>query len=304
MKEVIIAGGTGLIGERLTQILLSMGYRVNILTRNPIISNIIDLQYYKWDILQNDIPINLIQKADFIINLSGENVGKRRWNNSFKKEILESRVKSTRLIVETLNKNPNSVKAFLNASAIGYYGLDRISPAIESDKPGNDFMAQVCIDWEAEANKLNPNIRLVISRTGIVFSSLGGALDAMAKPINSFLGAPLGLGKQIVSWIHIDDLCRSMIFALENEHVVGAFNAVSPNPATNTHITKVLAKQLKKPLFLPPVPGFVLKAILGEIADSVLASLPVKPNKLEQSGFEFNHPHLTEAIQDLYRNNK
>jgi uncharacterized protein (TIGR01777 family) len=303
MKEVVIAGGTGLIGDKITAMLLDKGYKVNILSRSVRKSNTTDLQYYKWDISQNKIPSEVLKRATYIINLSGANVGGKRWNTSYKKTIIDSRVNSTRMLVNFLNNNENQVQAFLNASAVGYYGMHHAGLAKEQDGPGLDFMARVCVAWEAEANKLDQTkTRLVIPRTGIVLSAAGGALQAMANPVKLFAGAALGNGKQIVSWIHVEDICRAMLFALENENMSGPFNAVAPNPATNIEITRQLAKEFKKPLILPPVPGIFLNILLGEFAGSVLGSLAVSAEKLEKSGFVFMHPSLEETIKDLYKN--
>jgi uncharacterized protein len=302
MKEVIIAGGTGLIGTGLTRLLLSKGYRVNILSRSARKSDITGLQYFKWDIPDQELPLDIFGSADYVINLSGASVGEKRWNAAYKKEILESRVNSTRLLVETINTHPNHINALLNGSAIGYYGMNLDHPAGENDPPGDDFMAEVCVAWENEAQKLDQTkTRLLISRTGIVFSAREGALHSMAKPVKYFVGAPLGTGTQVVSWIHVDDLCRGILFALENQSFNGVFNAVAPNPSTNKEITNILAEVLNKPLFLPPVPGFILKMILGEFAESVLGSAPVSCKKILDAGFEFRHPDLMGAIADLYR---
>jgi uncharacterized protein len=305
MKEIIIAGGTGLIGTVLCRMLLSSGYRVNVLSRHTRTSNIPELQYYKWDIAKKEIPVDLFYQSDTIINLSGANVGERRWNEIYKNEIMESRVKSTRLIVDILRNTDHKIKTFLNGSAIGYYGINFSRPAEEDDQAGDDFMAKVCVAWESEARKLDSEkVRLVIARTGIVFSSIEGAMHQMMTPIKLFAGAALGSGNQMVSWIHIDDVCRALIFAMENTNVIGPINLVAPHPATNLAITRALAKVLRRPILLPGIPEFILKLILGEFATSVTGSQIVSARKLLNAGFEFNHPQLEEAIQDLISNNK
>jgi len=243
------------------------------------------------------------QNIDTIIHLAGANVGDKRWSAGWKKEILDSRVKSTRLLCDTVSKGGHTVKTVVSASAIGYYGFtDGEETITESHPPGNDFLSTVVEQWEKEANALQSlGVRVVKIRVGIVLSDRGGALQEMARPIKFFVGSPLGSGDQYVSWIHIDDVCRMFIFACENSNLSGPYNAVASEPVTNRMLTKRIASVLKKPLILPPVPGFVLKLVLGEMADVVIHGSKVSPDKIMKAGFQFTHDDLDLTLHNLLK---
>jgi uncharacterized protein (TIGR01777 family) len=301
MKEVVIAGGTGFIGSHLTKLFLENGYAVNILSRHEQESNTPNLKYYGWQpgkFVQQDI----IDKATYVLNLAGANVGSKRWTTAYKKEILDSRVESTRTLVEAINRSNGRVEAFFCANAIGYYGPDKDKLLTETDPPGSDFMARVCVDWQNAAKLPDQSkTRLLIYRFGIILSPEEGAMKQMMLPIKFFAGAPLGSGRQIVPWIHIDDLCQMIIWGLENNKS-RIYNATAPRPVTNKELTQLLAKELHKPLILPPVPGFMLKLILGEFAESVLASFPVSSQKAIRDGYQFQTAVADKAIADLISN--
>lgn len=301
MNKILIAGGTGFIGSGLSEMWLEKGYTVNILTRSARKSKQPGVEYYTWNPDHGELPQEALAGVKYIINLAGENISGKRWNKAVKERLISSRLNSTRTLVQALKRDKAEVQAMLSASAIGYYGANRPeAPLTEDMDPGSDFLAQLCIDWEAEAHKIPQDIRLLVFRVGIVFSSREGALQAMARPVKLMVGAPLGSGKQLVPWIHADDLCRMMIWALESPELRGTFNACGPNPASNKEITRTIARELHRPLILPPVPGFVMRILLGEMSDSVLASYPVSSRKIQQAGFVFEHPDLDEAIHDLY----
>jgi uncharacterized protein (TIGR01777 family) len=205
------------------------------------------------------------------------------------------------LLYEGLQRVPNRVKTFLSASAIGIYGADRGEELLtETSSPGNDFLAEVTKAWEGAVQPVaGLGIRTVLLRIGIVLSGKGGALVKMAQPVRLGAGSPLGSGKQWVSWIHVDDLCRLFVYALENPDVRGPYNAVAPAPATNETLTKQIAEVLGKPLFLPNVPAFALKLAVGEMAAAVLGSAKVSGQKVAQTGFTYQFPTLTPALRDL-----
>jgi len=231
-----------------------------------------------------------------VINLAGANISGHRWTKAYKKELATSRIGSTNLIVNFLNNEPNTVTSFLSGSAVGYYGMENTSHwFVETDPPGADFLAQLVVDWEKAAMQVKSSVNLTRIRTGIVFSDRGGALEEMSKPIKLFVGSPLGSGKQITDWIHIDDHCRIVIHILEN-NLAGVFNAVAPEPATNEEITKALAKKLHRPLLIPNVPAFALKIILGEMSNAVLNGALVSSKKIESTGFKFEYPTLAKAL--------
>jgi uncharacterized protein (TIGR01777 family) len=298
-QKVLITGGTGLIGSRLTELLLEKGYEVAYLSRRK--SEGTRVKAYLWDLDKGYVAEEAIREADCIIHLAGAGVADERWTSSRKKEILESRTRSSRLLYEGLQRTPNKVKTLLSASAIGIYGADRGEELLtETSSPGNDFLAEVTKAWEGAVQPVaGLGIRTVLLRIGIVLSDKGGALAKMAQPVRLGAGSPLGSGKQWVSWIHVDDLCRLFFYCLENPEVHGPYNAVAPEPATNEVLTKQIAEVLDKPLFMPNVPAFALKLAVGEMAATVLGSARVSSQKITQAGFTYQFPGLTPALRDL-----
>lgn len=298
MENVVISGGTGLVGKRLTEMLLDEGYQVTILSRSKT-GKEGQITYASWDPGKGEIDPEVIKNADHIINLAGANVGEKRWTESYKKVIYDSRINSTTLLVKTVNETTNPVKTFINASASGYYGSQE-GRLKEDAAPGQDFLAKVCIDWENEVHQLKaPNLRKVILRMGIVLRKEGGALQQLVMPIKYGIGAPLGNGEQMMPWIHIEDLCRMYLFALQETNVSGPVNAAAPNPVSNKAMTKAIAKRLKRPMFMPKVPGFALKIMVGEFADSLLANQNLAADKIRDKGFDFHYPDIDHALADL-----
>jgi uncharacterized protein (TIGR01777 family) len=294
MLKILITGASGLIGNRLTDMLLQAGHQVVHLGRSKKNGRV---PSFVWDVDGSTIEEGAFNDVDTVIHLAGAGVADRRWSAAWKKEILESRIKSTALLVQYLEKNPQ-VKTVVSASAIGYYGVESNHELIETDKPGTDFLANVVEQWEAAVDNIT-NKRVVKLRVGIVLSDKGGALKQMAAPIRLGVGAPLGSGKQAISWIHLDDLCSMFVYAVENENLSGAYNATGPYAVTNQELTKAIAHQLQKPLWLPPVPGFVLKIMIGEMADMVVKGSVVSSRKIQQTGFKFQYPDLETALRNL-----
>ena len=284
----MIGGGSGLIGTRLTEILLQRGHEVRHLGRTARDGQV---KTFAWDIHKQTVDQKAFDGVDVVINLAGANINGHRWTKSYKEELLVSRTGSSQLIVNCL-KERSDVR-FIAGSAIGYYGFgdDRHSFK-ETDPPGNDFMAQLTVQWEKVADQLKNATHI---RTGIVMSSHGGAYEEMAKPINFYVGSPLGSGTQIVSWIHIEDECGIFMHVLEN-NLPGTFNAVAPVPATNEEITKEIAKKLHKPLWAPNIPAFVLEIVLGDMSESVLNGSNVSSEKIESAGYRFKYRTIHEAI--------
>ena len=297
-KSILITGASGLIGARLTTMLLQKGHQVFQLGRTERMGSV---KTFRWDIDKGLLDDGTLKSVDTIINLAGAGIADKRWTKNRKQEVLKSRTDSVKLLATKLNTIENNVTTFLAASAIGYYGADEPDRVFkESDPPGNDFLADVTRQWEAEADKISSSrVRVVKVRIGIVLSEEGGALKEMAKPVKWFVGASLGTGTQPVSWIHIDDLCRIFIRAVEDNQMKGTFNAVAPSPTTNSELTKLIAKLLKKPLILPAVPAFALKLMLGEMAEMVLKGNKVSSEKIQSTGFEFKFPTLESALEDL-----
>lgn len=301
MTKILITGGSGLVGTALTEQLISKGYEVVHLGRqqdtNPGITK------YTWSPMKGEIDESAFDGVDYIVNLAGANLSEKRWTRERKNEIKKSRTKSTELIFDRLQQRNEKPKALVSASAIGYYGYDSGSiEKKEGSRFGDDFLATVVKEWEAEVDKFTDlNIRTVKLRMGLVLSKKGGALEKIAKPVKLGFGAALGRGDQYISWIHIEDLCGIIIKALEDQTLNGVYNAVSPNPVTNKEFTRQLALILKRPFFLPNVPGFLLKIMLGEMASLVLGGNKVSSEKIENSGFKFQYPDLTVALIDLIR---
>jgi uncharacterized protein (TIGR01777 family) len=253
---------------------------------------------FEWDIHKRTIDERAFEGVNVVINLAGANVNGHRWTESYKNEMRVSRVDSTKLIVDFLNSKPHEVKQFISGSAIGYYGFGSDSQWFrETDPPGNDFMAQLTVEWEKVAEHSKVNVAHL--RTGIIISDHDGAIEEMARPIRMYVGAPLGSGKQIVSWIHLDDHCDIVVHIIEN-NLSGAFNLTAPQPASNEEMTKLLAKQLHKPLWLPNIPAFVLKIVLGEMVDVVVNGSKVSCEKIQSTGYKFQYPTLEAALSTVY----
>lgn len=296
-KRILITGASGLIGKTLTQALLGKGYDVRHLSRNKKNEGI---PTYIWDVQSGMIDQEALKGSDVIIHLAGENVASQRWTAQRKKEILESRTRSTRLLFNALKSTNHAVSTFVSASAVGYYGFQGDHVFFESHPPGNDFLAKVVKAWEDEAVHIESlGVRTVRLRIGVVLSNKGGALVPIVKSVKAMVGAPLGTGSQWMSWIHIDDLCEMFIKAIEDPNMAGAYNAVAPNPVTNRTLTQAVGEVLGKPLLLPNVPAFVLKAMFGEMSEIVLNGSRVSSAKVEQAGFTFKFPDIHEALRDL-----
>jgi uncharacterized protein len=306
MATVLITGGTGLIGKTLGHALLEKGYSVIVLTRNPDrqIATFPGLSNAKWDIVNKTIDQDAIAKADHIIHLAGAGVADKRWTKKRKQEIVSSRVESCKLIVDSLKTIPNKVKTVISSSAIGWYGPDSgISdpdPFTENNPADDSFLGNTCKKWE---ESIDPVIqlgkRLVKLRTGIVLSKEGGALKEFIKPLKFGIAAILGNGKQIISWIHINDLVSMFIAAIENENMNGVYNAVAPNPVSNKELTLQLVKSRNK-FFIPVhVPSFILKIVLGEMSIEVLKSATVSCEKIQGTGFNFDFPDIHTALENM-----
>lgn len=298
--KVLITGATGLIGKAITKLCLNQNNEVHYLTTS--MSKIENQPHYKgfyWNPIEGDIDINCLLNVDTIIHLAGATIAKR-WTKSYKTEILESRVLSGNLLFNTLQKNENNVKHFISASGINIYPSDFHKLYDENHiQTDNSFLSNVVLRWEEVADKFSMlNIKVSKIRTGMVLDESDGALPKIIQPIKMGVGAPLGNGTQWQSWIHIDDIAALYFYVMQNQ-LEGTFNAVSPNPVTNIEMTQIIARQLNKPLWLPKVPGFILKILLGEMATLLLSSQMVSSKKIENRGFKFSYPNLQTAISEL-----
>ncbi|GAB3575843.1 TIGR01777 family oxidoreductase [Spirosoma luteolum] len=299
-KTVLLTGGTGTIGHRLTEILHQQGFQVALLSRSA--EPVPNVRVFQWDIKKGHIDPRAIQSADYIIHLAGAGIADERWTDARKDEILNSRTESTKLLAKALASTTHTVKAFIGASAIGYYGGDTADrPLTETATGGTDFLAQVTRAWErAEDEVAALGIRTVKLRTGVVLTMAGGALPKIAQPIRLGAGAPLGSGQQYISWIHLDDLCRMYCQALTDESWSGVYNAVAPMPVTNEGLTKAIAAVLHRPLILPNIPSFALKLMFGELAITVLGGNYVLNKRIaDETDFQYQFGDLPRALDNL-----
>ena len=304
MQTVLITGGTGMVGTSLTQLLLSRGYQVIVLTRRPQVSALPNLTYAVWDIAKGTIDPLAIGKADTIVHLAGAGVADKRWSKKRKQEIVDSRVRSGALLVKYLTENTHQVKTVVTASAIGWYGPDTAESLtngfVETDHPDGAFLGATCKSWEESVKPIETlGIRLVTLRIGIVLNKKGGALAEFIKPAQLGMATIFGNGWQMVSWIHHFDLCKMIVYGIETAALKGIFNAVSPEPTSNKDLIIAITKKLRG-FYLPiPVPAFVLKIMLGEMSIEILKSAKVASKKIQENGFKFEYPTLQSALNDL-----
>ncbi|MFN6944178.1 MAG: TIGR01777 family oxidoreductase [Cytophagaceae bacterium] len=302
-NRILIAGGAGLIGSRLTKHLQNRGYTVFWLSRNPDKPTMV--KTFFWDPEKNLIDDEAILQADYIINLAGTNVFGKKWTGDYKKSIVESRIRSANVLLGKTKILEQPVKAYISASGVGYYGLNTGEKLVdENTQGGTDFLADVVKQWEKAADQFEKiKIRTVKIRTSIALSEEGGPLEKLMGPINAGIGAPLGSGKQYFPWIHIDDLCNVYIKAIEDDQMKGVYNAVAPDIVTNKELTKKTAHILHKPTIMPNVPAFILKLMMGtERAEVLLGGQKVSCKKLQDSGFSFQYPELDTALKNILNN--
>ena len=299
-KNVLITGGTGLIGRRLTEMLLERGYLVSYLSRSEE-ETYPDVSVYHWDVEKEAVDPRALDSMNYLVHLAGAGIADERWTDERKKVIVKSRTESIELLARIMKAQGQRPEAFVSASAIGYYGGDTgDEKKTEQSLPGDDFLAEVTVKWEAAADHVkNLNVRTVKLRTGVVLSDKSGALPKIAAPARFGLGAPLGDGDQWMSWIHIDDMCRLYIEALENETWEGIYNGVASPPVTNTELTKLISKVLDRPQWIPKVPEFALDLAFGEMAEVVLGSSYVENARLRTTDFSYKFSDLGGALQDL-----
>ena len=296
MSTVLIAGGSGLIGQRLSQLLEKKGYDVIFLSRRKKT----DERYFQWDASKGTIDASAIEKSDYVINLAGAGIVDKRWTTKRKKILIESRTQSTALLKDSFEKIKKP-KVYLSASAIGFYGNRGDQWLTETSEPQpKDFLSECTLAWENAAKEMmDLNVRTAIFRIGIVLSTKGGALPEMIFPMKLGARVSFGNGKAYYPWVHIDDVCNMFIWALENEKVKGIFNAVAPDPL----MVKDLAKAIQKArggIALPvPAPSFALRLIMGEMADMLLNSARVSSEKIIKHGFQFTFDNLDEALLDI-----
>lgn len=302
MKTILITGGSGLIGRRLSEMLSEKGYGVIWLSRERHVNG--DIPRYRWNYQKNEIELEPLEQADMIIHLAGSNLGEDAWTRRKKQEIVESRVQTARLLLETIRSMPKRPDAFISASAVGFYGMHTSGKIFtEEDQPAqNDFLSRTCKKWESAAFAFQEElgIRTVALRTPFVVAKNNEGFRKMMLPTRFGLGAPLGNGRQYLPWIHLDDLCRIYLKAVEDESMRGLYNAVSPEQITNAEFMKVLAKEMKRPFFIPRIPAFMLRLFMGEAAGMVLEGSRISPRKIIDADYQFLYPCAGEAIQSSF----
>ncbi|MGM0546959.1 MAG: TIGR01777 family oxidoreductase [Bacteroidota bacterium] len=296
--NILITGGTGFIGSYLRNMLLREGHFLAIVSRNPNEygdETAKNQQFVSWD----DNLAAQMEKADAVINLAGSSIFGKRWTKEVKQKIYSSRIESTRQLVEAIQSASNRPKVMISASGADYYEPSGDQVLNESAPAGESFLSKVCVDWEAAAEPVTElGVRLATPRIGVVLEEDGGALHQMLLPFKLFVGGPIGSGQQYFPWIHMLDLCRGLVYPIENEEMAGAYNLNAPNPVTMNEFAEELASQLHRPSLFR-VPEFALDIILGEAANPVITSKRMQPQKLQQHGFDFRFPYLRQALGDI-----
>jgi hypothetical protein len=300
--KVLVTGATGLIGTELVSLLLQNGISVNYLTtsKNKIV-NELNYNGFYWSPEKGIIDENCLIGVDSIINLAGANISKR-WTNSYKQEIIESRLLSSALLFKAIKNNPNQVKQIVSASGTSIYpNSDKVIYDENSTQVNNSFLGNVVVKWEESVDKFaSLGLKVCKLRTGIVLSTKGGALVEMLKTIKIGLGSSFGSGKQIQTWIHIHDIASLYYFAIKN-NLDGVYNAVSPNPVSNEELAFTIAKVLKKPLFMPSIPKFIMKLILGEMHELLFENRNLSAKKIIDKGFVFKYKTIDEALKNILK---
>lgn len=294
--HTVVAGGSGFLGTALTNALANAGHEVSILTRTPRAAN-----HVHWD------PTNplaswpdVVGRADAVINLAGEPLTARRWTSARKQALRQSRILATQALVTAIRRATNP-PIFLSGSAIGFYGTGQHEALHETSAHGTDFLAELCVEWEQTALGAEPLTRVVLLRTGVVLAREGGAYPELVRPFKFFAGGPIGSGRQVVSWIHIDDWVRMTMWALTNTQVAGPLNLTAPNPVTNAELAKAIGHALHRPA-LVPAPAFAVRLLLGEMADAaILHGQCVIPAKAQSLGYQFLYATIDEALQQIAR---
>jgi uncharacterized protein (TIGR01777 family) len=304
-RQILVAGATGLIGSELVRSLLSLGYRVLVLTRNPQKVNKEfpqEVGYLEWDGGFSTKLVREVEKSYAVVNLSGAGIAEKLWTRKRRMQLIRSRLGTTRSLAKACGYANPKPSVFVQASAIGFYPTSSSEIFNEESTAGTTFLSRLTADWEKVAQKEIPNsVRLAIIRTGVVLSSKGGMLKKLVVPIKFYMGALFGRGKQMVSWIHIHDEVNAILHILSKENISGVFNLVAPNPINQKTLVKSVAKNLHRPAFMG-IPAFFVNIFFGEMGKELLLSgQTIEPKRLIESGFEFAFPEPNEAIANLLR---
>ena len=294
-ETILITGANGLVARRFAE-KYSEIYAFKFLTRKKSGEN-----EYEWNVETGYIDEKALEGTDYVLHLAGANVGEKRWTEKRKQEIISSRVNSSQRLLSKLNKNNHSLKAYISASGVGYYGNFTTEKVFtEQDDAGTDFLATLCREWEAVAHEYSSiSQRVLIFRLGVVLSNKGGALPKLKMPIRYGLGANLGSGNAYLSWIHVDDLCKMIHFSIQQRSMEGVYNAVSSEIITMGEVNKSIARFMKRPFFLPDIPSCLVKLALGEMSSLLLTGNKISAEKILNAGFVFDYPTIEEALESL-----
>lgn len=300
MSTILITGGSGLIGTALTKALQTAGHSVRHMSRSAGTRN--GVQAFAWDIGAGTMDAKALDGVDHIVHLAGAGIADKRWTAARVQELIDSRALSALLLLRQAQATGLTLKSFVSAAGINYYGaVTKDHRYTETDPAGADTIGRISLEWEAAVDQWSSHCRVVKLRTPVVLAAEGGALGKLAAPVKFGLGAALGSGKQWMPWIHLHDLVRAYVQALEREDMQGAYNVNAPEDATNADVMRTTARVLKKPFFLPPVPGFLLKLALGDMSSILLEGSRASNARLLETGFEFVHPGLEGALRDVLR---
>jgi uncharacterized protein len=307
--QVLITGGTGLLGQALSEALIGQGHNVTVLSRNPqkYAAEMPGVDLVAWDGRTPEGWGHLIETTDAVVNLAGTNIAgegiveifTQRWTDAYKQRILQSRLDVGQALVQAIEAAEHKPQVLVQASTVGYYGPRGSEEVREDSPPGNDFQARVPVQWEETTKAVEAwGVRRAIIRTGLVMTKEGGILPMMLLPFRLFVGGPLGSGKQGIPWIHVEDEIQAIIFLLQNETAQGAYNLTAPNPVSYKEFSRVAGKVMKRPSFIP-VPSFAIKLALGEKAALVLEGRFAVPGRLLEAGYKFSFSELEPALRDL-----
>ncbi|MFZ5551929.1 MAG: TIGR01777 family oxidoreductase [Bacteroidota bacterium] len=298
-EKILITGGSGLVGTHLTKLLLNEGYEVVHVSR--VKNSKCGVKVFEWNVSKNYLEKGALENVQHIIHLAGEPIVAKKWTEEQKAKIIKSRSATPAFLLKKIKEENIPLKTFVSASGINYYGTETSEHIFtEADPPGKGFVSDCTVEWENAADLFQSVCRVVKFRISMVLDKNEGALPQLASPVQLCFGAALGSGKQYVPWIHIYDLCNLFLFALKNEKINGAYNAVAPEHVNNKTFTKTLALILKKPLWLPNIPQFILKIILGNRSELVLKGSRASCEKIMKEGFEFRFGELEKALGNLY----
>jgi uncharacterized protein len=298
MEKILITGGSGMLGTRLTRLLLKEGYRVAHLgrsrnSRNPV-------KVWLWDTHRKYIEEGALDGVDYIIHLAGEGIADGKWSDERKRSILRSRIDGPQLLFEKLRERNQRIKGFFSASGINIFDSKSDAIHAEDDEPGKGFVSDVVVQWENSAHRFDDDCRVVCFRFGMLLDRNDGAIPRIGFPVQFGLGAAVGSGKQWTPWLHAEDAARCFVFGLKNENLKGNFNAVAPQHITNMELTKALGRAMKMPVFLPNVPAFFIRMAFGEMSQLVLEGSRASSEKLVNSGFTFLYPDIDTALHEVY----